>query len=243
VILTIERFDASDVNWIAPLAAAERLGPITTTATNDGARLIRHMTSEAGASSKTATAYAKLADGRVLERFGDDLTALYLFGAGHVGRALVLALAQLPFSVTWTDPRPDAFPQHVPGNVTCVAEHEPTHVLERAPDGAFVVVITHSHALDLNVVAAALTSGRFPYIGLIGSDTKRARFVSTMSRAGIAQDAIDRLICPIGLTEIGDKSPAAIAASIAAQLLIMREQVARHEAEGEHTSGRQSSTA
>ena len=83
--------------------------------------------------------------------------------------------------------------------------------------------MTHSHALDLDVAAAALKARRFPYVGLIGSGTKRARFVSTLRQIGFAIEDIDRLICPIGLTEIHDKAPAAIATSIAAQLLIRRE--------------------
>ena len=106
--------------------------------------------------------------------------AFCLFGAGHVGRALVLALAPLPFAVTWIDPRPDAFPQTFPANVTASREGEPAaHCSPRAPDGAFIAVMTHSHALDLDLVSAALQCGRFPYVGLIGSATKRARFVST----------------------------------------------------------------
>ena len=69
--------------------------------------------------------YSKLRDGRIVERFGQDVTPLYLFGAGHVGRALVLALAPLPFAVTWFDPRPGAFPPHIPGNATCVGDANP----------------------------------------------------------------------------------------------------------------------
>ena len=129
----------------------------------------------------------------------------------------------LPFAVTWIDPRAGAFPSHVPANVTCRDGNEPVRVLEQAPDGAFVAIMTHSHALDLDVAAAALKARRFPYVGLIGSGTKRARFVSTLRQFGLATADIDRLICPIGLTEIHDKAPAAIATSIAAQLLIRRE--------------------
>ncbi len=131
--------------------------------------------------------YAQLADGRVVERFGSDVTALYLFGAGHVGQHLVLALAALPFAVTWIDPRGGAFPSHVPANVTCRAGNEPVRLLEQAPDGAFVAIMTHSHALDLDIAAAALKARRFPYVGLIGSATKRARFASALRQIGIAE--------------------------------------------------------
>lgn len=140
-----------------------------------------------------------------------------------MGRSLVLALAPLPFAVTWIDPRPSAFPSHVPENVACIAAPEPVRLLDSAPARAFVAVMTHSHALDLDIVAAALKAGRFAYVGLIGSATKRARFESAMRQIGIADADMEKLICPIGLTQIRDKAPAAIAAAIAAQLLMVRD--------------------
>jgi xanthine dehydrogenase accessory factor len=201
---------------------------LVTVATRDGARPLRRpLAAGEDIAEASGAAYARLADGRVVERFGSGATPLYLFGAGHVGRSLVLALAPLPFAVTWIDPRPGAFPDHIPANATCFTDAEPVRFIERAPAGAFVAVMTHSHALDLDLVAAALTAGRFAYVGLIGSATKRARFAAAMAKLGIGRDAIDRLICPIGLTEVRDKAPAAIAAATAAQLLIRRDAAAR----------------
>ena len=165
------------------------------------------------------------ADGSILERFGEDLTPLWLFGAGHVGRALALALAPLPFRVTWLDPRPDSFPSHVPANVTPVPTAQPVAALDDAPAGAFVAVMTHSHALDLDIVARALALGRFPYVGLIGSDTKRARFATRLRELGLG-DRLSRLTCPIGIPGIESKLPAAIAAAVAAELLILRDRLA-----------------
>jgi xanthine dehydrogenase accessory factor len=220
VLVTLERLGGGDLGWVGRLAAAERAGSFTTLAEPG------HPTARTPASADLippGVRYAQLADGRIVERFGVDATALYLFGAGHVGQHLVLALAPLPFAVTWIDPRAGAFPSHVPANVTCRAGNEPVGLLDQASDGSFVAIMTHSHALDLDVAAAALKARRFPYVGLIGSDTKRARFASTLRQLGLAGEDIDRLICPIGLTEIHDKAPAAIAASIAAQLLIRRE--------------------
>ena len=159
----------------------------------------------------------------MIERFGREATALYLFGAGHVGRALAQALGPLPFAVTWGDPRPGVFPDPAPANATCLTRGDLVDLLARAPDGAFVAVMTHSHALDLDIVIAALAAGRFPYVGLIGSATNRARFVAAMRKMGIAEPAIDRLKCPIGLAGIRDKTPAVIAAATAAELLIARE--------------------
>lgn len=159
------------------------------------------------------------------ERFGADETELLLFGAGHVGRALVLALAPLSFGIRWIDPRADAFPRHVPRNVTCQCLDRPAETLATAPDGAFVLVMTHSHALDQDITQAALAADRFAYVGLIGSETKRARFVSRMRTAGVTETAMSELVCPIGIDGIRSKEPAALAASVAAQLLMRREAI------------------
>jgi len=220
VLLTIERFGASDRESIAPLAKSEREGVLTTiSAVGGNGRLVRRVAAERSPGS----AYDVQPDGRVIERFGEEPTAFYLFGAGHVGRALVTALAPLPFAVTWTDARPGAIPEMFPPNVAAIRDGEPVEMLARAPDGAFVAVMTHSHALDLDLVIAALQANRFAYVGLIGSATKRARFTSAMQKTGMAAGVVEKLVCPIGLTTIKDKAPAAIAASVAAQVLMARE--------------------
>ena len=158
-------------------------------------------------------------DGTIIERFCDRRRPVWLFGAGHVGRALMLALAPLPFDVTWIDERPNAFPAAVPSGVTPLHSTQPAGELSRAPDGAFVVVMTHSHPQDLAIVHAALAAGRFGYVGLIGSASKRARFSRRLREAGVADRRISELVCPIGLTGIASKHPAAIATGVAAQLL------------------------
>jgi xanthine dehydrogenase accessory factor len=229
VTVLIERFGAADRAAVELLAAAERTGLLVTISANDGERAERRPLRAGDGVPETSAAYLRLPDGRVVERFGAAATPLYLFGAGHVGRSLVLALAPLPFAVTWIDPRPGAFPDEVPANVTIFTGSDPVRFVERAPAGAFLAVMTHSHALDLDLVIAALRANRFPYVGLIGSATKRARFVAAMAKMGIAADAIERLVCPIGLTEIRDKAPAAIAAATAAQLLIRRDAAAREQ--------------
>lgn len=221
VVVTLERFAPGDLDKVALFAGAERAGRLVTVA--EPGKPSSRMPSELGVPGPT---YTRLPDGRIAERFGSDATSLYLFGAGHVGRSLVLALAPLPFAVTWIDPRPGAFPPHVPANATCHAGAEPVRLLEGAPEGAFVAIMTHSHALDLDIAAAALKARRYAYVGLIGSATKRARFTSTLRQIGIGDEDIGQLVCPIGLTEIKDKAPAAIAAGIAAQLLVTRETVA-----------------
>lgn len=155
-----------------------------------------------------------------VEHFGCAGRALLLFGAGHVGRAVVTALAPLPFSITWIDSRPDAFPATLPANVMPVWREAPVAVLQGAEAGSFILVMTHSHALDFAIVEAALRDDRFPFIGLIGSATKRARFISRLRRGGVTSERIARLTCPIGLPGLRSKEPAVIAAATAAQLLI-----------------------
>ena len=162
--------------------------------------------------------------GRILapdfsEQFGDSNRKLYLFGAGHVGRALVLALAPLPFDVIWIDPREGAFPSVAPSNVVTIHSENPAAEIAEVSSGSFALVMTHSHALDLEIIDAVLRNPRFAYAGLIGSQTKRARFTKRLGEAGVADSRIEELVCPIGVSSINSKHPAAIAATTAVQLL------------------------
>jgi xanthine dehydrogenase accessory factor len=162
--------------------------------------------------------------GRILapdfsEQFGDSSRKLYLFGAGHVGRALVLALAPLPFDVIWIDPREGAFPSVAPSNVVTIQSENPAAEIANAPSGSFALVMTHSHPLDLEIIDAVLRNSNFAYAGLIGSQTKQARFTNRLREAGVAESRIKELVCPIGVPGIKSKHPAAIAAATVAQLL------------------------
>ena len=154
-----------------------------------------------------------------MEQFGDSNRRLYLFGAGHVGRALVLALAPLPFDVTWIDPREGAFPSVAPSNVVLMQVQDPAAELANAPAGSFALVMTHDHALDLEIIDAALRNPHIVFSGLIGSATKRARFSKRLRDAGVSDEKISAMACPIGISSIKSKHPAAIAATTAAQLL------------------------
>jgi xanthine dehydrogenase accessory factor len=127
--------------------------------------------------------------------------------------------------VRWIDSRTDAFPAHVPANVTPVSTREPPAEVATASSGAFVVVMTHDHTLDLAITADALARPDLPFVGLIGSATKRARFEKRFRELGIAERRVDQLTCPIGLPSIGGREPAVIAASAAAQLLQARTSV------------------
>ncbi|WP_431476142.1 xanthine dehydrogenase accessory protein XdhC [Massilia eburnea] len=149
---------------------------------------------------------------------------LVLFGAGHVGAAIVRALAELPCTVTWVDERDAMFPAEVPGNVTIEATDTPEACVDQAPDNASYLVLTHSHALDLQLTEAILRRPKVGWFGLIGSKTKRAQFSSRLEVKGLGTQ---NMVCPIGLPGIINKAPAVIAASVAAQLLMVWESQAK----------------
>lgn len=158
-----------------------------------------------------------------------------LFGAGHVGAAIVNALAALPCRVTWVDERDDLFPAAVPANVTVEATDTPEVLVERAAPGASFLVMTHSHALDLRLCHAILSRPSRDWFGLIGSSTKRSQFEARLQERGIDAARINDMVCPIGLPGIEGKAPAVIAASVAAQLLIQWQAVHHPEDQLEST--------
>jgi xanthine dehydrogenase accessory factor len=142
---------------------------------------------------------------------------LNLFGAGHVGTALVKALAPLPCAVNWIDEREDLFDNSLGGNIRIVAVDSPAAEVVLAKPGDYYLVLTHSHALDLEIVEAVLRRGDAGYLGLIGSATKRAVFTHRLEQKGLSTI---NLHCPVGLPGISGKEPEVIAASIAADLLM-----------------------
>lgn len=152
-----------------------------------------------------------------------DLFTVALFGAGHVGKAVVQVLSALPCRIRWFDPRPDEFPDHVPPNVSVEVTNAPEHEIAGLPDGAWLLVMSHSHAVDLGITAKALQDGRFAYVGLIGSETKRARFVKRFREVGITEQQLAKLTCPIGIEGVSGKHPGEIAIATAAQILRLRE--------------------
>ncbi len=159
---------------------------------------------------------------------------LYLFGAGHVGKAVVRALQPLPFRITWIDSRDSVFPDDLPPHIVAMSSRSPSREVDKAPADAFFLVMSHSHPLDMEICRSVLQRGDFAYLGLIGSETKRARFAGRLRAIGVPPGALSRLTCPIGIPGIAAKTPAAIAASVAAQLLIVAER---------RRAGREPSTA
>jgi xanthine dehydrogenase accessory factor len=139
---------------------------------------------------------------------------VFLFGAGHVGRAIAARAAGLPLDIAWYDSRPEA--AETPG-VMLADEAEMVACAGHAPEGGAVVILTHDHALDYRLTAAALGS-RARFVGLIGSRTKRARFLSRLAADGVDSA---RLTCPIGIEGIKGREPEVIAIATLAQLLML----------------------
>ena len=158
---------------------------------------------------------------------------LQLYGAGHVGRAIARALAPLHVVVDWVDEREDEFPPSFSGH----GGPWPTHIrkvcvdavdaeVRQAPPGAFYLVLTHQHDLDLQITEAILKRGDFGFLGLIGSKTKKQRFIHRFAQRGIAPELIERMTCPIGIPGIAGKEPEVIAVAVVAQLLRASEPLA-----------------
>lgn len=148
------------------------------------------------------------------------LFTLQLYGAGHVGRAIVQLLAGLPCRVQWIDEREAEFPSTtLPAHIHKVCVEPVQAEVAAAPPGAFYLVLTHSHALDLAITQAVLQRGDFAYFGLIGSRTKRARFEHRLRERGVPEPLLSRMVCPIGLPGIPGKAPEVVAVAVVAQLL------------------------
>ena len=148
------------------------------------------------------------------------LFRLQLYGAGHVGRAIAALLADLPCQVSWIDEREAEFPATVsPPHVQRICADQVQHEVRQAAAGAYYLVLTHSHALDLAITEAVLRRGDFGFLGLIGSASKRARFLHRFEAAAVPAAALARLVCPIGLPGLPGKLPAVLAISVVAQLL------------------------
>lgn len=216
VRLLTEVFERKRMEEVRGLAETEREGPFETRAEVTGERIYRN---QAPRGEMAPGAPLRLSSRHLRERFGERRRCVAIFGAGHVGRSLMLALAPLPFDVIWIDERADAFPAVLPANVRPLPSREAAAEIAGLPERAFIVVMTHSHPLDLAIVHAALAAARFDYVGLIGSKSKRARFTRRLREAGLRDDAIAELVCPIGVDGIRSKLPAAIAAAVTAELL------------------------
>jgi xanthine dehydrogenase accessory factor len=239
IAVWLECFPQDSLAQLRDLEHCLGTGPVVL-ATSASARSVRQTLSSGTAADAPAAALLSLPRHRAtpqvlrtregettfIERLDEDYPAVWLYGAGHVGQALAGMLVQLPLRLLWQDSRPGQIPaaaadysrvQPAPELVSRVAEAAP---------GTHFVVMTHDHGLDYELCRAVLVRADAAWLGLIGSQSKGARFRSRLRRDGFAAPVIDRLICPIGVTGIKSKWPAAIAVAIAAQLLQMLSQPA-----------------
>ncbi|WP_404992842.1 xanthine dehydrogenase accessory protein XdhC [Cupriavidus pauculus] len=218
VKLAFEVLGEDDLAWLDAVIAAFAAGrPVQRTVPRSGSITF-------GPSNALLPAVTLQADDTWIDTLVPDRMHVVLFGAGHVGHALVKVLATLPCRVHWVDERDTLFPGDLADNVEAEATDTPEAVVDQAPAGAYFIVMTHSHALDQQLCERILRRTDFAYFGLIGSKTKRAKFEHRMVEHGIDPARLPEMTCPMGVSGITDKAPAMIAVAIVAQLLQVREQ-------------------
>jgi xanthine dehydrogenase accessory factor len=147
-----------------------------------------------------------------------------LFGAGHVGKEVVQVLAGTGATIRWIDSRPEQFPAEKPHEVTAVLTDAPADEVKDLPPGAYALIMTHSHDLDLQILEKLLKRGDCRYVGLIGSDTKRRTFEGRLARKGFTPEQMATLRCPIGIEGVVGKEPRTVAIAVAAELLRLRDE-------------------
>ncbi len=155
----------------------------------------------------------------LFEPMGQPQAQIAVFGAGHVGRALVPLLASLPCKVRWIDSRENEFPAHIPAGAQKIVNDEVVDEVDNMPPGSYYIVMTHDHQLDLELTAAILRRDDFAYFGLIGSKTKRVKFEHRLRQRGHTDAVLARMRCPMGLSEVKGKLPMEIAVSIAGEVI------------------------
>jgi len=165
----------------------------------------------------------QLIDGLFFDAVVSSEFNIAVFGAGHVGTAVVSALSGLDCNIRWIDSRRDVF-RAVPRNVRTIETSEPALEVAALPPGSCYLVMTHSHPLDFDICDRILRRHDATYCGLIGSTTKRRRFEKRFRQQGLPQADIDKLVCPIGVGGISSKKPAVIAIASAAEVLRAQEQ-------------------
>ncbi len=216
VQLWLERLTHEDLPWLQAASQSARLGDANALETRFAAGIVTHSLRslrDAAPVTLRRDAAAQI----LLETLGPRRSPLWIFGAGHVGQALVRLLAELAlFDIRWIDPRPELLPAGLPDGVTTEVCAAPVDLVGAAATATRYVVLTHDHALDYALCRSILKRGDAAWVGLIGSASKAARF-----RARLRRDGIDPtgLTCPIGVSGIMSKLPAAIAIAVAAQLL------------------------
>jgi xanthine dehydrogenase accessory factor len=155
----------------------------------------------------------------LFECFSGSGINIVLFGAGHVGKALVNILSELPCKVHWVDNREEQFPDNTPSNVRKILTESPAHEVDTMPANSWYLVMTHNHPLDFEITERVLRRADSAYLGLIGSDTKWRRFKMRFEHMGHAQDFYAPVRCPVGHSDVPGKLPMEVAVSISAEII------------------------
>ena len=228
VVLAFERLDVADLGWLSSLAKRVAAGQSTVRSVSFGPAPDAVMLSEPEPGVESADCL--LWDGAGFEESSSLLTetiaprdfAVVLFGAGHVGAALVRVLGTLQCHVRWVDERDAQFPPPEllqASNVSIDPNDAPDEAIDQAAPQTYFIVMTHNHTLDLELAERILRRGDFAFFGMIGSHSKRKQFEHRLAARGIDPAQIARMKCPLGVDGIDDKSPEIIAISAAAQVL------------------------
>jgi xanthine dehydrogenase accessory factor len=246
VELWLERYTRAELALLHQAIQSARCGPVTLVRTLNADGMERALVCDLGADvecdqllqAPRARAFPHLqrisADrARFMERLDDPFPPVWLYGAGHVGQALARILVELPLRLTWIDSRAQLLPAPWSDSMQVLHRADPVASVATAPAGAHFLVLTHSHPLDYALCRSILERGDFAWAGLIGSQSKAARFRTRFARDGVHAERIARLVCPIGMGGIVSKWPAAIAVGVAAQLL---EQLAADVSPQQHAS-------
>ncbi len=232
VELWLERLTRDDLPWLRDAAARLRAGENIALATEisggievngtaaAGGAIVRHQLLSSTPAARGVQLRRTASGHTLLENLYAPRAPLWIYGAGHVGQALVRVLADLAlFDITWIDSRAELLPAGTAECVTARACAAPADSVADASPGTRFVVLTHDHALDYALCRRILERGDATGVGLIGSASKAARFRSRLLRDGLTRESVAALTCPIGVRGISSKLPAAIAIAIAAQLL------------------------
>jgi len=232
VTLAFERLTLADLGWVAALqkrhdAGLASMRRVWFGAAGNSPTAVQWLEAEVDLSPQESEQNCRLlhhpaadSDAVVLsETLVPDRFHVVLFGAGHVGAALVRVLLNLRCTVQWVDQRDAQFPAIAAANLTLDANDIPESAVDEAPPGSYFLVMTHSHALDQVLCEHILRRGDYAFFGLIGSKTKRHQFEHRLLAKGFSCNDLERMVCPIGVAGIHDKAPETIAISVVAQLL------------------------
>ena len=155
----------------------------------------------------------------MFESFINNNIDIMLFGAGHVGKALMSILSELPCKIHWVDSRAEEFPEKLPDNVTKIVSDSPSDEVSSLREDGFYVVMTHNHPLDFEITETILLRDDARYVGLIGSQTKWQRFKMRFKHKGYKSEFYSSIHCPIGLRDIPGKRPTEVAVAVAGEII------------------------